>query len=1149
MRTRSDIPGEKSSRARQKRRRSSASIDETTIATQRTTAEQSATAESPLNSSLPQVEAKHSRAKKRAKKLAVDATQQQVPELDDVNHQDDAEGSATDNHSEGEGENEHITISEHRSSKRVRFSESRTQPVVEIPVVPEAAPAAESTPTGLTPKVRRTSLTAAELSRPTRSRNAGRRSLPASFSPSPNDTVQQLQFSPLRAVLDDRMRRRLRRSHLSEEVNDIEEHKREDARTRHELDKLRHEVDEKDKRVKQLMVELELQRQLGIEVGVEKDEEDERVREMEEELARLRREISESKEHDGFQDTSDHPNDEVDMDDDMVDLNDDALMLVNPADIDSTPEEMTPQPRTIISTPLKQLSFQFVTPTEASTQVSLPDPTHEAERHEFEKAIAILTREASDAKAALKILSIELQSLGFTAPDANAEAVLSSIRSVFYQARTELEELLPGATPGNVDNAALLNLLIEHIRTLIDNVRDQAEALGRHESMEGLLRNQLNGVLDKLADVDSRKQMLEAQWRDLDMEGERKEKEIIELSSQVDELRSQSQEHAMVINQGEDKIHSLEEEVVNYTKTIERLQNALQGYRDEVTGLETLITKMEEQHRVSLDELRAVHVDTVSNLEERIKVESSHRETAEAEIDEKTTRITALELMLEQTSTSLEELNARLAESEALAQAERESRENAESTLVEQSTIIASLESKVSTAESSLESLSAELESLRNLATLERDQRQAAESLLDERESQITDLENGLHNAGITANMLREKLFEVQQARERELAKLNNEAAERENQFQEDIAAEIERREEAERVATSTRMEMDEREREARNKEETLQQEVAYRDERIEEYERELADTERALEEANSQAAAAQQKHDHVSAQLRAEITELDLSLGARNAELAELQNTLEQRSGELEAAKETINRLEDVRASLERRIEAEAEELLAADERHAEIESGLRSQIAQRDIAITQLQADVHNRVNGFEHLVQEKDVQIDTFKTMVAARDSQVASLDNQAQMLRAALRERVAMEKTVMGQVAEAMRDVADRVGVRTQEFVAEGTELVRALDAEAETTAVIPVNGNGDMVSKAHSEHKYLRSEIHIGPNGVADAKADETVTTTAAVEKRAGRKTAVRKRRSRRREFDSGIGVAAEEQEVEEEAEADELVWV
>jgi myosin protein heavy chain len=62
--------------------------------------------------------------------------------------------------------------------------------------------------------------------------------------------------------------------------------------------------------------------------------------------------------------------------------------------------------------------------------------------------------------------------------------------------------------------------------------------------------------------------------------------------------------------------------------------------------------------------------------------------------------------------------------------------------------------------------LNAELDSLRSLADSEHRQREAAEATLDERNEKIAELESKIHDAGIQANELRSKLFQVQMEKE-----------------------------------------------------------------------------------------------------------------------------------------------------------------------------------------------------------------------------------------------------------------------------------------------------------------------------------------------------------------------------------------------
>ncbi len=127
-----------------------------------------------------------------------------------------------------------------RPKKRVRFSDPG--PSVEQPTGP--------TSTGLTPMVQRTSLSSER-----------RRSTPARASGLGPDSSSQpftgeMTFLPLRQVLDGRVKRRIRRNGLSEEMNTIySEKKRRSVETKAELERLKAEVAEKDAEILRLQEE------------------------------------------------------------------------------------------------------------------------------------------------------------------------------------------------------------------------------------------------------------------------------------------------------------------------------------------------------------------------------------------------------------------------------------------------------------------------------------------------------------------------------------------------------------------------------------------------------------------------------------------------------------------------------------------------------------------------------------------------------------------------------------------------------------------------------------------------------------------------------------------------------------------------------
>ena len=131
-----------------------------------------------------------------------------------------------------------------KPKKRVRFSEPG----------PETYTASSST--GLTPHLSRASFTPrVRASSPTRSRPQSktprRLSLPTqlpsslpspSLSPSPGPLSGEVQFEPLRQILDARLKRRISRNRLSEEINDIDSKKRDKTQWRQEIKRLKDQL-------------------------------------------------------------------------------------------------------------------------------------------------------------------------------------------------------------------------------------------------------------------------------------------------------------------------------------------------------------------------------------------------------------------------------------------------------------------------------------------------------------------------------------------------------------------------------------------------------------------------------------------------------------------------------------------------------------------------------------------------------------------------------------------------------------------------------------------------------------------------------------------------------------------------------------------
>ncbi|KAL9113821.1 MAG: hypothetical protein Q9187_007554 [Circinaria calcarea] len=170
-----------------------------------------------------------------------------------------------------------------KPKKRVRFSDPGLETITTT-----------SSSTGITPFIERTTLRVEFQESPPSSprllaRTPRRRlSLPVELAVNHSASIPspplsgEIQFAPLRQVLDDRSKRRLRRNNLSDEINEIEQEKKEDVKRRMEI--------------RDLKEELALARQLGSEVienAPTVTGNQERIQELENEILALKEEIRE----------------------------------------------------------------------------------------------------------------------------------------------------------------------------------------------------------------------------------------------------------------------------------------------------------------------------------------------------------------------------------------------------------------------------------------------------------------------------------------------------------------------------------------------------------------------------------------------------------------------------------------------------------------------------------------------------------------------------------------------------------------------------------------------------------------------------------------------------------------------------------------
>jgi hypothetical protein len=556
-----------------------------------------------------------------------------------------------------------------RTKKRVRFSG------------PGLATESESASSGLTPFIRRTT-----LSTPTSKR---RHSTPAKlFNPVESVTPISgtLQFAPLRQVLDGRVRRRLRRNRLSEEVNTIEGDKRQEAKARRsEVKRLREELAAKDLEVQSMRDEQDIASQIEVESGTSVNTNttlSTKVQELEQQIVELKAELQ-RKEVDEEQDpnwtmAAKDPFHFDDEEDDMMVTNYDQDFSLMNDELMTTPTRLNTSflspPSTMPNTPCKSTSSM-----NAGVQASLPIPDPEkdilhgqleslqSEISKLNSAIAwnddnqcrlagklseflpvdgshdhstldsaldsVLTQlalsqsQALEKENAFSALSTEITNLGFSA---GPEETLEIIAQQFRQARLELEYATPGEVVEGFENDKLLEMLVSRVRILVEKVKERDDSIDQYHEQELLLRQQLNTRVDAQHDV---------------------QKELFLANSVVQDLRTEIDE----------------KEVSN-----ERLQKALDGYRAEVKGLEALIEKMEKDGSKNETMLR----DQVKEMEERLQDEILKHDTTRAGDEGKELMLVQLEGRLNaalKAAAEVQEQMANLATSTEVTIAERDS--------------------------------------------------------------------------------------------------------------------------------------------------------------------------------------------------------------------------------------------------------------------------------------------------------------------------------------------------------------------------------------------------------------------------------------------------------------------------------------------
>ncbi|KAI8938733.1 hypothetical protein NX059_004600 [Plenodomus lindquistii] len=979
---------------------------------------------------------------------------------------------------------------------------------------------------GLTPHLDRVGAASARFT----NRRRSRMSMPASFEVEPIDEVDeassQVQFVPLKAALDNRTRRRLRRSHLGEEINSIVDHQKQDKK---QLLELRRQLKAQDEKIANLEFQIEARRMGEIDIS------DEHARELENELEEARNEINDLRAS-SIYNGEDHNLDDISDDDD------DEMLLVNPDELEFSQDlvmEGTPngkyasrvhqlsQSMTLESFPrISQVSHDALMDLE---DVDVPAGLDDQAVARYEAELQHYSRALGESQGALRVITVELQNLHYIEAGAPAKDIITELRHGFETLREEIERFVPGSTKG-LTNQQLLQKIPVLFGGIFMELKEKIALISASHRTEVLLRRQFEGVLDKYAESEERVAKLESELHNLDKSNEDKQRTILDLEQQTTNLTTLTTQQDAQLADNDAEIAGLREDNEDKDTALERLRVELETARVNLDEVTTAATAFEQEHYEMIERMEQEHAIAIQSLETERAAEEEGREAAEADamqkqslIDELEESITRMENEVVMFTRDMNILRERLAtETEGRTVAEREREEQTELAYQHANTI-ENLNEQI------LE-LTEQLAQFRTNLAAERAQREKTEADLDEANEKIEDLTTRLHDAGLQANELRSKLFQLQQEKEQTIDALQEEAREREADLAQQLNDETDARAVAEDTVATRDQEIIDLKLALQTVEDSLDNMTKALAVAEEDRDIQITNLDEQLADLQNKYAALENSTNSTMTSLQANITDLNNQVLRQQSEIKRLNEQIVESDrlhlDETAILEGKIVDLEDnlaasradnasyrkENASLSARVEQEANELLSIAESHTNEVNSLRTVIATQAATIQNLEDAAEARAEEHDFVIQERAREIAELQLVGDARMETVLALEAQIEKLKEQF--RLAEEDT---------RVTIDAL-----------TTSQRALQEQNEKLADQLKERNASAL-QAIQEMKAKRIEVRTPTMDLGKVVAGKV--TKSAEKVKVGKKGAAGKKRSSKRQWDSGFGV---DENVEEE---------
>ena len=742
----------------------------------------------------------------------------------------------------------------------------------------------------------------------------------------------------------------------------------------------------------------------------------------------------------------------------------------------------------------------------------------EAEREQFRSAVQVLGDEANAAKRQLQILNIELEAVGFAEEGATSIVVVQQIRESFARVREFLETELPDTIPEDASNQELLETLVANVKEFADRLRTMDKELRERGTLAADLGNQIHGLVDHLAEKEIESKRVSASWQKLDKSNEDKDKEIADLEENVRTAEDERDDREAERDNEIARANTVEEEKADLEKTLEKLSESLQKYREEEARLTNVINELEEGHRDTVGKMNKEREETYRELESQIDNEASRRGDAEAQVIEHEATITELQTWIEAVETEREDLKEQLEAAKAERDIEKDDREAAEVDLQQKQIEAEDLEERVGRLEEELEQLRGEMQNLRETGETQRQQREAAETELDDRNADIEEIRQKLYAQGKEANELRLRLHNVQTENEQHVKQLQDQMSDRDEQFQEDMAVEVRRREGADELAQQRAVEISDLQASLDETEARMAALLNEKDERIAELEEAVEQKDAEIQNLQEDLRSAETAHEFEQQQARDRVEELEGGIAAlqetisshegtiRNlqqqamedgnlhkSEILERDARIAELDHQLAHLRTQVDDLQNEKVGLEHRVEEEAEDMLQLQNEKAEEIEALKKTIR-----------DKHDKILNVEEKAHTADQR---WQEVLAARDEEVERLQTSEMMQGRTITDLSQRNEKILGRFRDYVRRSSDRIAILQEQV--------------NDAAAVVNENGNAVLDD---GEGVLEELEGLFGPKGETDAKP---------VEMQAKGAINTRGQKKKKREIDSGIGMEGE----------------